>query len=97
VLLDRVAGLGPEVSIFLLDTTLQIERNIIDNLRRLLDARAVQGSAVVRAGQGVYQARTPAPLFVVTSRRSLIANLERCLRRVRPAADARADAAAPTG
>ncbi|MDR7554612.1 MAG: hypothetical protein QN157_03305 [Armatimonadota bacterium] len=49
------------------------------------------GCVVVRAGQGVYQVRGPVPLFVVTSRRSLVANLGQCLRRAHRAASERVE------
>lgn len=77
--LGRARRLGPDFSVFLLDTTLKIERNVIDNLRGLLGERA----EIARVSTGVFEVRgMERPLFVVTSHRSLVANLRLCLRRL---------------
>ncbi len=78
--LDRVGALRPELAVFLIDTTLEVDRNIIDNLRRLLDLRGTPRTPV-RVGRGLYEWAGRPPLYVVTARRSLVANLRTCLRR----------------
>jgi hypothetical protein len=77
---DRVHRLRPELAVLLVDTTLEVDRNIIDNLRRLLDQRGTP-RAPARVGRGVYEWPGRPPLYVVTARRSLVANLRTCLRR----------------
>lgn len=79
--LERTRRLSPDFTILLLDTTLHIERNIIDNLVRLLRGEGGPPQ-VVRATPGVYEVGGGTPFFVVTSRRSLVANLAVCLRRL---------------
>jgi len=79
--LERVRGLAPDFTILVIDTTLLVDRNIIDNLTRLLQEAGVP-PPVTRAAPGVYQMGRGVPLFVVTSRRSLVANLALCLRRL---------------
>lgn len=80
--LGRVSRLAPDFAIFLIDTTLLVERNIIDNLRRLLTGAWGSEPPVVRASAGLFQVGGDVPLFVVTSRRSLVENLQQCLRRL---------------
>ncbi|MDR7426660.1 MAG: hypothetical protein QN152_01460 [Armatimonadota bacterium] len=79
--LERTRHLGPDFTILLLDTTLRIERNIIDNLVRLLRGGG-EPPQVLRVTPGVYEVAGGIPSFVVTSRRSLVANLAVCLRRL---------------
>lgn len=79
--LERTRHLSPDFTILLLDTTLRIERNIIDNLVRLLRG-AGETPQVLRVTPGVYEVAGGAPSLVVTSRRSLVANLALCLRRL---------------
>lgn len=79
--LERTRRLSPDFTILLVDTTLRIERNIIDNLVRLLRGETGQ-HPVTRATPGVYELGGGPPSFVVTSRRSLVANLAVCLRRL---------------
>lgn len=78
--LDRAHHLACDFAVLLLDTTLLIERNIVDNLRPLLGRYPETGGTILRVTAGTYTARGPRPLFVVTSRRSLIVNLRWCLR-----------------
>ena len=78
--LDRVGTLRPELAVFLIDTTLEVDRNIIDNLRRLMDQRGAPRTPA-RVGRGLYDWPGRPPLYVVTARRSLVANLRTCLRR----------------
>jgi hypothetical protein len=80
--LDRAHQLASDFAILLLDTTLRIERNIIDNLQSMLTRDPETGQNILHATAGVYEARGARPLFVVTSRRSLIVNLRWCLRRL---------------
>jgi hypothetical protein len=83
--LERLRSLQPEFAILLLDTTLRIDRNIIDNLRRLREERGSE-PRVLRATHGTYEIGDGRPLLVITSRRSLVANLRWCLRRMRACA-----------
>lgn len=76
--LTRTRRLGPDFSILLIDTTLKIDLNIVDNLRVLLDP----GTVFSRPAAGVYEVAGARPLFIVTSQRSLIVNLRLCLRRL---------------
>ncbi len=78
--LGRVEALRPQLAVFLIDTTLEVDRNIIDNLRRLLEQRGTP-RPVARVGRGLYEWAGRPPLYVVTARRSLVANLRTCLRR----------------
>jgi hypothetical protein len=80
--LDRAHQLASDFAVLLLDTTLRIERNIIDNLRPILARYPGFGREILRATAGIYEARGTRPLFVVTSRRSMIVNLQWCLRRL---------------
>ncbi|MDR7483179.1 MAG: hypothetical protein QN183_10135 [Armatimonadota bacterium] len=77
----RIRRLGPDLAALVLDTTLQIDRNIIANLRPLLASAPGAAPEIARVAAGLYEVRGGAPLFVITSRRSLVANLGRCLRR----------------
>jgi hypothetical protein len=79
--LDRCRRLRPDLAVLVLDTTLKIDRNIIANLQVLLGAAAGLPRRLVRASEGMYEADDGMKLFVITGRRSLAANLARCLRR----------------
>jgi hypothetical protein len=72
--LRRIEALRPDFAILLIDTTLDIGRNILDNLRHLLG----KGEEIEPLGGGVHRAR--APLYIMSSRRGLIQNIARCLR-----------------
>ncbi len=80
--LGRIGHLVPDFAILVIDTTLRVDRNIIDNLRRLLSESSGVAPGVVRASDGLYEIGGDLPLFVVTSRRSLVENLQQCLRRL---------------
>ncbi len=79
---DRIRQFQPDFAIFLLDTTLLIERNIIANLNPLTKESLGANRPIARVTMGLYEGGTAVPLFVVTSRRSLVANLGRALRRL---------------
>lgn len=74
--LDRTRRLAPDFAVLLVDTTLRINRNIIDNLVHLVRP----DRAFMHPAEGVWELREMRPLFVVTSHRSLVANVGRCLR-----------------
>ncbi len=76
--LDRRRRLGPDFAILLLDTTLKIERNIVENLRWLWRETSTQPFEVSRLFEGIYHVSPD--VYLVTSRRSLVFNLGRCLR-----------------
>jgi hypothetical protein len=76
--LDRRRRLGPDFAILLLDTTLRIERNIVENLRWLWREASDQPFEVSRLSEGIYFISPD--VYLVTSRRSLVYNLGRCLR-----------------
>ncbi|MDR7542735.1 MAG: hypothetical protein QN120_00615 [Armatimonadota bacterium] len=80
--LDRCRRLRPDFAVLVQDTTLKIDRNIIANLQALLGAGAGLPRHLVRTSEGIYEAEDGMKLFVVTGRRSLAANLARCLRRL---------------
>jgi hypothetical protein len=80
--LQRTRQLGPDFTVFLIDTTLRIERNIIANLASLLKSPRGTARGIARLSDGIYEAGGSPALFIVTSRRSLVANLSRCLRRL---------------
>lgn len=76
--LDRLRRLSPDFAILLLDTTLKIERNIVDNLRWLWREGSDRSFEVVRLSEGIHFVFPD--VYLVTSRRSLVHNLGRCLR-----------------
>lgn len=76
--LDRTRRLASDFSILVIDTTLKIDRNIIDNLHVLTGP----GPVFSHLTPGVYEVSGARPFFVATSQRSLVANLRLCLRRL---------------
>ena len=72
--LERVEGLKPDFAIFLVDTTLDIKRNILDNMQWLLGMR----EKLERLEQEVYS--TPSKIYIITSKRSLVKNISVCLK-----------------
>jgi len=80
--LERLRRLRPEFAILFVDTTLRIDRNIIDNLARLWREDHGREARVARVTPGRYEIGEGRDLFVITGRRSLIANLRWCLRRM---------------
>lgn len=78
---QRLRRLRPDVGLLLIDTTLRIERNILDNLRWLLAPGRKESVTFMRVTDGVFRAEgSSPPLFVLTGRRSLVVNLHRAVR-----------------
>ncbi|BAL80816.1 hypothetical protein [Caldisericum exile] len=64
---DRFKSIFPDLFIFVLDTTLSIKRNIIDNILKLFEVNPK------RIREGVYQVFENA--FIVTAKRDLVSNV----------------------
>ncbi len=71
-MLFRKTKIKPDIFIFLIDTTLSINRNILDNLRWITRSKCI------RVHEGVY--KFDDNLFVVSAKRSLLHNLEITIR-----------------
>lgn len=71
--IERLGDLEPHFAILLIDTTLNIKRNIIDNMQFLLGRKE---KITVLRGE-VY--RTPSNIYIMTSKRSLIRNISLCV------------------
>ncbi|MCD6426976.1 MAG: hypothetical protein J7L03_02575 [Caldisericaceae bacterium] len=64
---ERVLNLKPELFIFVIDTTLSVERNITNNFSHIL------GTEFVKVKEGVYKGGKS--FFVVTAKRNLLQNI----------------------
>jgi hypothetical protein len=67
LLYRRFESVDPDFFVFIIDTTLSIKRNIIDNLKALF------GMDVLRLKEGVYQVSNGS--YVITPKRDLLSNV----------------------
>lgn len=79
--LRRREVLGSQLTIFLIDTTLKVERNIIDNIKMLLDKRFSpnRSNEVVKEKEGIYF--FPPNLFVLQGKGDFIINFQHIFRK----------------
>lgn len=79
--LRRREVLGSQLTIFLIDTTLKVEKNIIDNIKLLLDRRFSPNrkNEVIREKEGIYFFSPN--LFVLQSKGDFIVNFQYIFRR----------------
>lgn len=74
LIVDRVKELDPDYFFLILDTTLSIKRNILDNLSNLTSID------VKRLREGIYEVKKD--FYVITSKRDLFANLDFVFKRI---------------
>lgn len=79
--LRRREVLGSQLTIFLIDTTLKVERNIIDNVKMLLDKRFSinKKNEVIKEKEGIYF--FPPNLFILQSKGDFIVNFQHIFRK----------------
>ncbi len=79
--LRRREVLGSQLTIFLIDTTLKVERNIIDNIKLLLDRRfsPTRKNEVIKEKEGIYS--FPPNLFILQSKGDFIVNFQYIFRK----------------
>ncbi|MCS7201831.1 MAG: hypothetical protein NZ841_03550 [Dictyoglomus sp.] len=79
--LRRREVLGSQLTIFLIDTTLKVERNIVDNVKLLLDRRfsPYKKNEVIKEKEGVYFFSPN--LFILQSKGDFIVNFQHVFRK----------------
>ncbi|MGB9857591.1 MAG: hypothetical protein ACPLKX_05535 [Dictyoglomaceae bacterium] len=79
--LRRREALGSHLTIFLIDTTLKVERNIIDNIKMLLDRRFSpnRNNEVIKEKEGIYF--FPPNLFILQGKGDFIVNFQYIFRK----------------
>lgn len=74
--LRRREELGPKITLLFIDTTLKIERNIIDNIKLLLDKRFSKNmeNIMFKLKEGIYSFNKS--LYIMQSKGDLVRNLQ---------------------
>ncbi len=77
--LDRVQDLGPELSIFLMDTELRMKDKLVPMFEQELGKRSDDPPPVVRVERELFTIRDR--IFIVNAKESIIGNLEKVVNR----------------